>query len=118
MSLASILPELSLTVARAQGYEQAMDLDRAARCLEKLGNPTRLEIFRLLVRAGDGGLAVGELQDRLDIPASTLSHHLTQLVSVGLVHQARQGRVLRCTPDFALMNAVLRYLTEKCCRGV
>ena len=95
-----------------------MELTHAARCLEKLGNSTRLEIFRLLVRAGDPGLAVGELQAHLEIPASTLSHHVAQLVTVGLVEQERQGRVLRCRPNFALMDALTAYLTEECCRGV
>lgn len=95
-----------------------MDLNHAARCLEKLGNPTRLEIFRLLVRAGEHGLAVGELQARLGIPASTLSHHVAQLVNVGLVVQEREGRVLRCRPSYALMGALMGYLTEECCRGV
>ncbi len=95
-----------------------MDLTHAARCLEKLGNATRLEIFRLLVRAGESGLAVGELQAHLGIPASTLSHHVAQLVNVGLVTQEREGRVLRCLPNYALMSAVLGYLTEECCRGV
>jgi ArsR family transcriptional regulator len=95
-----------------------MDLAHAARCLEKLGNPTRLAVFRLLVRAGEAGLAVGELQAHLGVPASTLSHHVAQLVNVGLVTQAREGRVLRCRPDFAVMDALMAYLTEECCRGV
>jgi len=95
-----------------------MDLNHAARCLEKLGNPTRLEIFRLLVRAGSEGLAVGELQAHLDIPASTLSHHVAQLVNVGLVAQEREGRVLRCQPNYRLMDELVGYLTEECCRGV
>lgn len=90
-------------------------LERTALCLEKLGNPTRLEIFRILVRAGPGGLAVGEIQSRLAIPASTLSHHLAQLTQVGLVQQEREGRVLRCRPDFAAMSQVLGFLTENCC---
>lgn len=96
----------------------AMDLNHAARCLEKLGNPTRLEIFRLLVRAGEPGLAVGDLQAHLGIPASTLSHHVAQLVNVGLVSQEREGRVLRCQPNWTLMGALVDYLTEECCRGV
>ena len=54
-----------------------MNLNQAARCLEKLGNPIRLEVFRLLVKAGGEGLPVGEIQDHLGIPASTLSHHLS-----------------------------------------
>ncbi|MEV9253435.1 helix-turn-helix domain-containing protein, partial [Klebsiella pneumoniae] len=52
-----------------------MNLDDAAARLEALGNPTRLKIYRALVKAGDNGLAVGKLQSRLDIAASTLSHH-------------------------------------------
>ena len=95
-----------------------MDLNHAARCLEKLGNPTRLEIFRLLVRAGEQGLAVGDLQAHLGIPASTLSHHVAQLVNVGLVSQEREGRVLRCQPNWTLMGTLVAYLTEECCRGV
>ena len=95
-----------------------MEPRRAARCLEKLGNPTRLEMFRLLVQAGPDGLAVGEIQEHLGIPGSTLSHHLAHLVNVGLVHQEREGRVLRCRPDFDLMAQVTGFLTEHCCAGV
>ena len=92
-----------------------MNLERAAQCLETLGHPTRLAVFRLLVRAGRDGLAVGEIQDRLGIPASTLSHHLAQLTGTGLVRQTREGRILRCTPDFAVMDGLLGFLTEECC---
>lgn len=95
-----------------------MELNAAAACLEKLGNPTRLEVIRLLVRAGPEGLAVGEIQRHLGIPASTLSHHVLHLVSAGLVRQERQGRVLRCTPNFDLLNALVAMLTEECCTGV
>jgi ArsR family transcriptional regulator, arsenate/arsenite/antimonite-responsive transcriptional repressor len=92
-----------------------MELNQAARCLEKLGNPTRLEVFRLLVRAGADGLPVGEIQDHLGIPASTLSHHIGHLVNVGLVVQERQGRQLFCKPDFLLMDGLIAYLTDECC---
>ena len=95
-----------------------MEHAHAARCLEKLGNATRLEIFRLLVRAGPAGLAVGEIQEHLGIPGSTLSHHISHLVNAGLVHQQREGRVLRCTPNFTLIDEVIRFLTEECCVGV
>ena len=95
-----------------------MEPKHAARCLEKLGNATRLEIFRLLVRAGPAGLAVGEIQEHLDIPGSTLSHHVSHLVNAGLVHQQREGRVLRCTPNFTLSDEVIRCLPEECCAGV
>jgi ArsR family transcriptional regulator len=95
-----------------------MELNRAARCLEKLGNPTRLAIFRLLVRAGPEGLAVGAIQEHLVIPASTLSHHVAHLVQAGLVHQERAGRVLRCTPNYQLMDRLVGFLREECCQGV
>lgn len=93
-----------------------MEIDDLARCLEKLGNPTRLRIYRLLVRAGPDGLSVGKIQEALGVPASTLSHHIFHLVSAGLITQTRQGRVLRCQPNFELMNAIVKMLTEECCR--
>ena len=86
--------------------------------LEALGNMTRLAIFRLLVRAGDEGLAVGDIQRRLAVPASTLSHHLQRLSHVGLMSQERRGRVLVCRADFAAIDGVVAYLTEECCSGV
>ena len=95
-----------------------MDIIQAAQCLEKLGNPTRLEIVRLLVRAGAGGLAVGEIRRHMGIPASTLSHHILHLVTGGLISQERQGRVLRCKLDYALMEALVHMLTEECCAGI
>ena len=95
-----------------------MDLNHAARCLEKLGNPTRLEAYRLLVKAGPEGLAVGEIQDHLGVPASTLSHHLSHLVNAGLVEQTREGRVLRCRPNYRQMERLLAFLGEECCQGV
>jgi len=95
-----------------------MTPQQAARCLEKLGNPTRLEVFRLLVKAGTDGLPVSVIQEHLGIPASTLSHHMAHLVNAGLVRQDREGRVLRCRPDFDLMVRVIGFLTEECCAGV
>jgi len=92
-----------------------MDLMQAAECLEKLGSPARLEIFRLLVRAGDPGLSVGEIQSHLGIPASTLSHHIAQLSRAGLLEQTREGRVLRCHPNWAMMNELIAFLTDECC---
>ena len=71
-----------------------MKIDDAAARLEALGNPTRLRIYRTLVRAGDPGLAVGKLQSRLSIPASTLSHHLKTLIIVGLISQERDATTL------------------------
>ena len=92
-----------------------MDNDTAADCMESLGNPTRLEIYRRLVRAGTDGLAVGQLQEKLNMPGSTLSHHLHHLVANDLVAQTREGRVLRCTANYGRMTALVGYLTDECC---
>ncbi len=94
-----------------------MDLEQAANCLEKLGNPIRLHIIRLLVKAGPDGLTVGEIRGHLRIPASTLSHHILHLVGAGLVRQQREGRVLRCRPGFDLIEGLIAMLTEECCVG-
>lgn len=93
-----------------------MNLDNAALSLESLGNPTRLSVYRTLVRAGPDGLPVGQLQARLGIPASTLSHHIAHLMRNNLVSQRREGRVLRCTANYAAMNALLDFLTRECCQ--
>jgi len=68
-----------------------MNIEIASRQLEALGNPTRLGLYRTLVRAGGAGLSVGTLQEKHEIPASTLSHHLRRLIDTGLVTQERQA---------------------------
>ena len=92
-----------------------MKLDDAAARLEALGNPTRLRIYRALVRAGDTGLSVGKLQLKLDIAASTLSHHLKTMLIVGLIHQERQSTTLICRANYDVMRALVGYLVEECC---
>lgn len=89
-------------------------LDAAAR-LEALGNPTRLRIFRALIRAGEAGMPVGKLQTKLDIPPSTLSHHLKTLVIVGLVGQERHSTTLICRANYEQMRALLGFLIAECC---
>jgi ArsR family transcriptional regulator, arsenate/arsenite/antimonite-responsive transcriptional repressor len=92
-----------------------MKIDDAAAYLEALGNPTRLRVYRLLVRAGDPGMSVGTLQERLDFAASTLSHHLKALVTVGLVTQERESTTLICRANYAVMHALIGYLVDECC---
>jgi DNA-binding transcriptional ArsR family regulator len=93
----------------------AMDIDRIAARLEALGNPTRLEIYRHLVRAGPAGLAVGDVQERVGVPRSTLSHHLHKLIAVDLVTQERQGTTLICRAEFDVMHATMGFLERECC---
>jgi len=93
----------------------AMKIEDAAASLEALGNPTRLAVYRLLVRAGEDGLAVGQLQKRLKIAASTLSHHLRALITVGLVSQERQGTTLTCHANYKVMGSIVSFLVDECC---
>jgi len=92
-----------------------MKLDDAAAHLEALGNPTRLKIYRALVRAGDAGLAVGRLQDKLKIAPSTLSHHIKTLMVVGLVNQVRDATTLVCHANYDVMRGLVDFLVAECC---
>jgi DNA-binding transcriptional ArsR family regulator len=92
-----------------------METSDAAARLEALGNPTRLALYRILVRAGHSGLSVGECQQRLGLAQSTLSFHLKTLVLVGLVTQERQRTTLICRANFALMTALVDFLVAECC---
>jgi DNA-binding transcriptional ArsR family regulator len=92
-----------------------MKIEDAAARLEALGNPTRLKIYRVLVRAGRAGLPVGRLQVRLKIPASTLSHHLKSLLAVGLVTQVREGTTLVCHAEYDTMTGLVDFLVAECC---
>jgi DNA-binding transcriptional ArsR family regulator len=89
--------------------------DTAAELLSQLGNQTRLKIVRELVRAGKTGMAVGEIQKKLGIPNSTLSHHINHLRAVGLIRQARESTVLRCFIEYGKIEDVVIFLTEECC---
>jgi ArsR family transcriptional regulator, arsenate/arsenite/antimonite-responsive transcriptional repressor len=104
-----------LTLARCGYILNAMKIDEAAARLEALGNPTRLKIYRALVRAGQLGQPVGKLQARLGIPASTLSHHLKSLIIVGLITQERDATTLICRANYPVMDGLIGFLTEECC---
>jgi ArsR family transcriptional regulator, arsenate/arsenite/antimonite-responsive transcriptional repressor len=92
-----------------------MKIEKAAKQLEALGSPTRLKVYRMLVRAGDAGLPVGSLQEKLAIAASTLSHHLHRLILVGLVTQERQATSLICRANYAAMTELVGFLVDECC---
>ena len=94
-----------------------MDSDRAVIALGALAQDNRLAAFRLLVQAGDGGLAAGVLAERLSVPPSSLSFHLAQLNHAGLIVQRRVGRSLIYSADYAAMGALMAFLTENCCGG-
>ncbi|WP_293950002.1 ArsR/SmtB family transcription factor [Sneathiella sp.] len=95
-----------------------METEEAATALAKLGHPMRLRIVQYLVQAGEGGLSVGDIQSLLDIPGSTLSHHVAHLLSGGIIYQKRQGRNLRCFANYDKLNDLVTLLTDKCCVGI
>jgi ArsR family transcriptional regulator len=92
-----------------------MKINQTAKRLEALGNPTRLKVYRALVRAGEPGLAVGQLQSKLRIAPSTLSHHLHRLVLTGLVTQERQSTTLICRANYPVMRELVGFLVDECC---
>ncbi|SFU21153.1 metalloregulator ArsR/SmtB family transcription factor [Mesorhizobium sp. YR577] len=92
-----------------------MNVETAAKQLEALGNPTRLRVYRALVRAGEEGLAVGHLQEKISIAASTLSHHLHRLIATDLVTQERQATTLICRANYPVMHGLLGFLANECC---
>jgi DNA-binding transcriptional ArsR family regulator len=89
-----------------------------ARALAALGHDARLSIFRLLVKAGEDGLRVGDIGAHLGLAPSTLAHHLSALVDAGLVVQDKRGREVFNRADFRAMNALVGFLTSECCTGV
>ena len=95
-----------------------MNMASTALSLAALGHETRLTIFRLLVRAGNDGLNIGEIGDHLGMAASTLAYHLKTLVDAGLVTLERQGRQIMNRVDFDVMHQTLSFLTAECCTGV
>jgi DNA-binding transcriptional ArsR family regulator len=95
-----------------------MDEKLAVASLAALAQAMRLRVFRALVGAGPEGMTPGVLAATLDVPASTLSFHLKELVHAGLVSQQRDGRNLIYRPEFGQMNELLAYLTAHCCHGV
>lgn len=94
-----------------------MEKTNVIEALSALAHDTRLDVFRLLVEMGPGGLAVGEIGSRLGVPPATLNHHLAQLKHSGLVICIRDGRKRIHKADFARMDAMLAYLTQNCCQG-
>jgi DNA-binding transcriptional ArsR family regulator len=85
--------------------------------LNALAHEHRLNLFRLLVRAGDEGMAVGELGEAAGLAGATLTNHLHILRRAGLVRDERRGRMIQCRANYPAMNALLGFLTENCCAG-
>ena len=90
----------------------------AAEAFVALGSEVRIAILRSLVRAGDTGLPVGALQQRLAIAASTLSHHLRALIQAGILEQTRDGRTLICRARYDRIQGLAAFLVSECCHDL
>ena len=94
-----------------------MEKKDAIDALVALGHETRLDIFRMLVRAGHTGMAAGAVAQELGVPASTLSFHFKELKIAGVVRCRRDGRSLVYSANFDAMASLLGFLTENCCEA-
>lgn len=94
-----------------------MTLIQAVKALSALAQPTRLEIYRLLVATGPEGMAAGKVADRLKVSPATLSFHFKTLSHAGLLESRQDGRFIYYAANFAVMNGMVEYLTENCCGG-
>jgi DNA-binding transcriptional ArsR family regulator len=92
-----------------------MEIEIIAKALKELGHPTRLAIFKRLVKSGNKGVAVGVVQEELNVPGSTLSHHISGLASAGLIKQRREGRILYCVVEYEKLLSVIEFLQDECC---
>lgn len=95
-----------------------MDIDSTASSFAALGHPARLTLFRLLVRAEPQGLTVTEIGAHMDMPLSTLAHHLRSLKQAGLIRQTREGREVQTRADVLSLRNVLDFVVCECCEGV
>ena len=92
-----------------------MDIVTATQGFSAMGSEPRMEVLQTLVKAGDDGLLVGEIQQRTGIPASTLAHHLKFLASAGLVEADKNGRTITNRANFQHLQDLAAFILEECC---
>ena len=103
------MPAIHATLKNSERIAKYADMFSA------IGTEPRLQIMRLLLSAHPEGMVVGDIQGELDIPNSTLSHHLEKLKTEGLVQIERQGTFLRYTAHTEALQELLRFLYAECC---
>ena len=94
----------------------ASKLERHAEQLAALGHPVRLAVLRFVVQSGSDGASAGDIQNRVDVPASTLSHHLKRLVDGRLLTSRLEGTFHFYSADYSALRALTDYLWEDCCQ--
>ncbi len=92
-------------------------MKQAVEALAALAQSSRLQVYRLLVEVGPGGMPAGRIGEELQLPPATLSFHLSQLTRAGLARSRQEGRFIIYSADFDIMNKLVAYLTENCCGG-
>lgn len=100
------------------GAGSPLAAEEAAQGFAAVGSEARLQVVLALVRAGEPGLTVGAIQQRLGMPASTLAHHIRFLAAAGLIVQEKQGRETINRADFQRMSDLAHYLLSECCADV
>ena len=91
-------------------------LEKHAEQLSALGHPVRLRILRFVVQAGDAGMSAGDIQGHVELPASTLSHHLKRLVDAGLLSSRTEGTFHYYAAQYRALRALTSYVWEDCCK--
>lgn len=94
-----------------------MDIKTATTSFSALSQETRLNVFRLMVKAGDKGMLAGEIGEELNVKQNTMSANLAVLTQAGLLKNEREGRGIRYFIDFENMGHLLAFLMEDCCGG-
>jgi ArsR family transcriptional regulator, arsenate/arsenite/antimonite-responsive transcriptional repressor len=94
-----------------------MDKNNALGAFAALSQPTRLDVFRLLIKAGEEGMSAGEISNTLDVLQNTMSANLSILAQSGLIKSTREGRSIRYFADAEGVRGLLSFLTEDCCGG-
>ncbi|WP_319531859.1 helix-turn-helix domain-containing protein [uncultured Cohaesibacter sp.] len=92
-----------------------MEIELAAQGFASMGSEARLAVLRCLIRAGDAGLTVGDVQERTGILPSTLAHHIKFLVSADLILQERQGRAIVSRANFERLRGLASFILSECC---
>ena len=92
-----------------------MTWEEAAAGFAAMGSEARLQVLRSLIRAGETGLTVGEIQDRTGIAPSTLAHHLKFLSGAGVILQERAGRTVTNRADFNRLEELAAFILSECC---
>ena len=96
-------------------FTPTIEIEQAAQGFAAFGSEARLEVVRTLVRAGNEGLTIGEIQCRTGMAASTLAHHLKFLKSAGLIEQEKTGRSVINRAAYPRLEALAGYILKECC---